>query len=299
MKKLFFYGVMMLAALSAGAQTAVPGSMHRVGTSEGGKAVISPDGSFVVSQTVDGLKKTDLATGESTIVAKGNNLYDISISADGRHVVYTRPTFNKEHLRYNSLESVDLLNGKNTVIVKPTRKLNAGVALSGNTVNAVSGGKARVKSLDGSKAAKAPVASISYGHLQVTDTDGKTVTIDPQGRASYLWPSVSPDGTRVLYRLSGVGTFTCNLDGSDVHRVGNYMFPVWAGNGTVVGVREVEGDSQQLVASTLVAVNLADGTASDLTPADMIATAPSCTADGTTVAFTAQDGGIYTLSLTR
>ncbi|MGN1252506.1 MAG: hypothetical protein ACI4US_06540 [Muribaculaceae bacterium] len=298
MKKLFFIGVMMFAAMTAGAQTAVPGSMHRVGTA-GGRAVISPDGSFVISQSAQGLQKTDLTTGENTVVAKGANLYDIAISADGRHVVYTRPSFNDKHLRFNSLESVDLGTGKTTVLVKPTRKLNAGVALSGNTVNAVAGGKARVKSLDGTKAAKAPVASISYGHLQVTGTDGKTVTIDPQGRASYLWPSVSPDGTRVLYRLSGVGTFTCNLDGSNVRPVGNYMFPVWAGNDAVIGVREVEGDSQQLVASTLVAVNLADGNASNITPADMIATSPSCTADGATVAFTTGDGGIYTVSLAR
>ena len=298
MKKSFIFGVMMLAALSAGAQTAVPGSLHRVGTA-GGRAVISPDGSFVVSQSAQGLQKTDLTTGESTPVATGANLYDIAITADGRHVVYTRPSFNDRHLRFNSLESVDLGTGKTTVLVKPTRKLNAGVALSGSTVNAVSEGKARVRSLDGTKAVKAPVASISYGHLQVTGTDGKTVTIDPQGRASYLWPSVSPDGTRVLYRLSGVGTFTCSLDGSDVRRVGNYMFPVWAGNDAVIGVREVEGDSQQLVASTLVAVNLSNGNASDITPADMIASSPSCTADGATVAFTTSDGGIYTVSLTR
>ena len=51
--------------------------------------------------------------------------------------------------------------------------------------------------------------------------------------------------------------------------------------------------------SVLYTLNLADGTSRQLTTSDMIATAPSCTADGATVAFTAQDGGIYTLSLTR
>ncbi len=298
MKKIFITGMLMLAALCAGAQVVNVGQLQRVEGVNSGLAVISPDGTFVVTRHDGGLVKTDIATGSSTRIATGENLYGIAISTDGTQVVYTRPTFNKKHLRYNSLESVDLGSGKTTVVVKPTRHLNAGVALSGNTVNAVANGKAQARSLDGAKAQKAPVASINYGHLDVT-VDGKTVSIDPQGRGSYLWPSVSPDGKRVVYRLSGVGTFTCNLDGSDVRPVGNYMFPVWAGNDVVIGVRETEGQNQVLTAACLVAVDAATGEAQTLTADDMIVTAPSATADGTKVAFSDEKGSVYVLSLTK
>lgn len=297
MKKFLVSVALMFAVATAGAQVVNVGALTPVQGVTATKAVISPDGTFVVIGADNGLSKVDLATGATARIAEGT-LYDVRISQDGSQIVYNRATIDKNHLRKVSLESVNSATGKVDVIVKPTRHLNSGIALAGNTVNAVENGKLRTRSLDGTRAQQAPIASINYGHLDVT-VNGKTVSIDPQGRGSYIWPSISPDGKRVLYRLSGVGAFTCNLDGSDVKAVGNFMFPVWAGNDVVVAVREHEGQAQVLTASEIVAVSTVTGQVQTLTGNDIIATAPSATADGSKVAFTATDGSLYIMEINK
>lgn len=298
MKKFLVSAALMLAAVVAGAQVVNVGALTPVQGIDGSNAIISPDGTFVVLNTDKGLDMVDLATGATKTLADGNMLYNVRISQDGSQVVYNRAGFDKNHLRKVSLESVNTATGKVDVIVKPTRLLNSGIALAGNTVNAVENGKLRARSLDGTKAQRAPIASINYGHLDVT-VNGKTVSIDPQGRGSYIWPSISPDGTRVLYRLVGKGTFTCNLDGSDVRAVGNFMYPVWAGNDVVVAVREHEGHAQVLTASELVAVDATTGAVQDLTGSDIIVTAPSATADGGKIAFTDTKGALYIMEISK
>lgn len=297
MKKFFITAAVVLATLTAGAQVVTVGSLERIDGVRDSKVVLSPDGKFVVANDAKGLAQVDLATGAVRHIADGSGLYDVRISPDGSQVVYTRPEFRK-HLRYISLESVSLADGSQKTIVKATRRLNAGSAFAGNSVTAVENGKTRVRSLDGTKAVQAPVASINYGHLDIT-VDGRTTSIDPQGRGSYLWPSISPDGKRVVYRLSGVGTFTCNLDGSDVRHIGNYMMTVWAGNDVLIGVAENEDTNQVLTAASLVAVDTANGATQTLTSPEMIATAPSASADGSRVAFITTDGAAYILNLTR
>lgn len=298
MKKLFISAAaMMLAVFAAGAQVVSVSAPQRVDGVEALAAVISPDGSFAVVTDNGGLSKVDLTSGATTQVAKGQAFYGVKISADGQKVVYNRPVF-KNKLRYVTLEGLDMANGKVDVLVKPTRHLNAGITMAGNTVNAVENGKSKVKALDGAKAQQAPVASINYGHLDVT-VNGQTRTIDPQGRASYIWPSISADGTRVLYRMVGKGTFTCNLDGTDVRYVGNLMTPVWAGNDIVIGVDEKEGTNQVLTAASLVAVDMASGKSQVLTSEDILATAPSVSADGSRLTFVTPDGALYVMNLNK
>ena len=273
-------------------------SLDRIEGAGCANAVISPDGSFVVTGNDTGLEKIDLATGARTQVAEGEGLYDVAVSADGTKVAYVRPSFNERHLRHISLEAVDIASGKRKVVVKPSRRLNAGISFAGSTVCAVEKGKAKRSNLGKGKALQAPLASINYGHLDVT-VDGKTTSIDPNGPGSYLWPQVSPNGKRVVYRLSGFGTYTCNLDGSDVRPVGNYMMTVWAGNDSLIGVAEEGGIAQQPTASRLVAVDIATGETQRLTPDEILASFPSVSADGRKVIFGDSDGALYLLQLSK
>lgn len=296
MKKFFITAVALLAFCVGNAQLVTVNSVERVGDQYAAKAVISPDGQYVVANTTTELKRVNVADGQATTIAKGNNLYNVVVSADGS-VVYSRPTFDKKHLRHVSLEVVDA-NGQNKVLVKPTRKLSSGVSVANGTVNAVVNGKAQAKALGAEKAVKAPVASISRGHLQVT-VNGKTTTLDPQGRGSYIWTSISPDGKRLSYWLVGAGCFTCNLDGTDVKSHGPLRAAVWCGNDMLVGQDEVEGQAQQLVACSIVALDVNTNKVQKLTDDSLIATYPSASADGSRVAFTTQDGEIYVINLTK
>ena len=162
----------------------------------------------------------------------------------------------------------------------------------------LSNGKQQTKALNGGKAVKSAIASINYGHLDIT-VDGKTTTIDPQGRGSYIWASISPNGQRVCYWLVGRGCFTCNLDGTDVKSHGPLRAAVWAGNDMIVGMDEIEGNAQQVLASSIVALDVNTNEVQKLTDDNVIAQYPSVNADGSRVAFTTPAGEVYIINLVK
>ncbi len=300
MKKIFLTTAVMFAALSMSAQLATVTSVDRVNTESAiEKPVISADGSFVVGYAPQAaaIVKIDAVSGATSTVMEGKNLYGLRLTGDNQSVVFTRANYDKKHMRKNSLEAVSLTGGKSQVLVKPTRKLNAGVSISGSTVAAVENGRVKVRTLGATASTPTPVASISYGHLQVT-VDGETKTIDPQGRGSYLWPSVSPDGTKVVYWLVGKGCFVANLDGSDAKAMGNLRAATWAGNDMVVGM-DMRSTTQEADNSAIVAKRISDGVRQQLTSDDVVALFPSASADGSRIAFTTPEGAVYIISLTK
>lgn len=298
MKNLFVLLAVAAGTIVSPAQVVNVGSPEKV-VSGATQAVISPDGRYVVTVADTEISKVNLKDLKRERLAEGNGLYGVTISGDGATVAFCRPSFSEDHLRHVSLETVNTASGARKVVVAPTRTLNTGVAFVGNTVNAVSDGRRRTANIVGSAVHTAPVASISYGHLVITDTDGNSRNLDPQGPGSYLWPQISPDGQRVVYRLSGEGTFTCRLDGSDVRPAGQELLAaVWAGNDLLVGMTQTD-DTYRVTSSALVAVDPADGSSQQITATPMGAAFPSATADGKKVAFTTLSGDVYIMNISK
>ncbi len=296
MKKLFLTALALSMTLFAQAQLVEVASIKQVPTDvKSDMATISPDGSFVVAGNAGGqvLSKIDLATGASKVITNNGNANNVIISADGQNVVF-RTTTMQNRLRYTGLNYVNLATGQEKQIVAPSRRLNAGIALNKSGVTAIENGQVRVKAFGAAPAQAAPVASINYGHLDIT-VNGKTTTIDPQGRGSYLWPAISPDGTKVVYCLSGAGTFVCNLDGSNVQKIGYLHAAKWLGNNMVVGMEDY--DNGELVTSSAIVVCNLKGERQTLTGKDTIALYPSASANGKQVVFSSAEGDLYVINL--
>lgn len=295
MKKLFITAAAVLSVMALNAKVLNVGEIHRVdlGGHTIDRPVLSADGSFVVAQGHDGLQKIDLADGTAKTIVPGLNLYNIVISSDGQTVAYIRPSYTADHLRMTSLEAVSLDNGRVEVVVKPTRNLATGVAVNGGTVSAVSDGQLSVKAIsaNGSQQSQSPVVGISYGHLTVNGN-----TVDPLGKGSYLWPSLSPDGKKIVFWCVGQGCYVSNLDGSDVRKVGGLRAAVWAGNDVIVGMQDLD-DGEFVVASKIVAHDLATGERQDLTSDDYVAMYPSATAGR--VAFCDPMGNLYFMDIEK
>lgn len=299
MRKLFLSAAVVLAGFCASAQLVEVQSIAEVNLPEGlmvSVPTISPDGSFVVVSDLasDGLTRISLADGTATTITCNGNGNDVAISADGSRIVFRQSTIDRRHLRRTALKSVDLASGRETEIVGPSRRLNAGVAMNGNTVTAIENGRLKTRNLAGGRAEAAPVVSINYGHLDYT-AGGRTITLDPQGRGSYLWPALSPDGTKVVYYLAGRGCFVCNTDGSDVRRLGMLRAAKWLDNNTIVGMNDVD-NGEFVTSSSIIASNL-DGTRQTLTGEDIIAMYPSASADGSKIAFATPEGRMYIINL--
>lgn len=294
MKKVFISAAVVLASLSLSAKVFNVGSVQHIEGASVEEPVIAADGSFVVSAAAKGLKKIDLATGASEIIAKGSNVSRVAISPDGKTVAFAQTTYDKNRLSYKSLETVNVETGKVQTVVKPTRNLADGVALTDAKIVARNNGKMATKSLSKVAAAERPVVATEYGHLTV---NGKV--LDPQGKGSYLWPSLSPDGTQIVYWLVYRGCFVCNLDGSNARPIGGLRAAVWAGNDAIIGVQSTTNADMEPETSALVAVDLKTGENQVLTPATVKAQYPSVNADATRVAFTDPEGSLYILNLSK
>ena len=169
----------------------------------------------------------------------------------------------------------------------------AGAAVSNREVKAVNDGKVTKKAINKNADAttERPVVAIRYGHLTVNGN-----AIDPQGKASYLWPSLSPDGTKVVYWCVGKGCFVSDLNGKNVQPVGAIRAAVWAGNDALVGMQPKD-NGEYVTESKIVAYDLKTGERQVLTSDDMIAVYPSATA--TRVSFTDPDGNLYYMDINK
>ncbi len=53
----------------------------------------------------------------------------------------------------------------------------------------------------------------------------------PAGDGYYIWPSISPDKTKLLFTLAGKGTYVSDLNGNILRKVGYANFPSWSPDG--------------------------------------------------------------------
>lgn len=297
MRKLLF-AMALGFSVSAMAQVLNVTSIEQVTLPERASvAAISPQGDYLLLTDAvnQGLTKLDLTTHQCQVLSTAPSAgHNVKISPDGQTVVYRESSFNKKHLRMSSLKSVNLSTGASQVLVKPTRDLQ-GYAVDATSAGVVNKGKFSKKAIGNAKAQNVPVLSIDKGQLMIT-VNGKTRKLSPNGdQYSYMWASLSPDGTKVLYYQAAHGTYVCDLDGSNVRKVGKMRAPVWYDNQTIVGMIDLD-DGEFIYASTIVAATL-DGTTQTLTGDATIAMYPHA-ADGK-IAFSTPAGEAYIINVTK
>jgi Tol biopolymer transport system component len=261
--------------------------------------VLSPAGDYMIitSANLQGLLKYDFSTKAfTTISSEAGAGFNAQISSDGSVVVF-RTTEYKDRLRYASLKSLDLKTGKVTELVKPTRNLE-GVTVKEGTVLAVDNGKLKTQRVAGKAlAANPPVSSINKGQLYVT-TGNSARLISPLGEnVGYLWNSVSPDGTKLLFYVIEHGkAYISNIDGSNPVSLGTLRAPKWMGNNWVVGMVDYD-DGHVVTSSKIVAVSADGAVRQDLTDSSVIATYPTASADASKILYNTGDGKVYLMHI--
>ena len=293
MKKIFISAMLLCSSMLGFAQLVEIQSIDKVALPEGvsvDKATLSPDGSFVVfsQNTVAGLHKMDLATREISMISKDGNSFDLKIAADGT-VVFRESKTAENKLRYTSLKAVNA-RGVETTLVEPTRDLN-GFAVNGTNVMTVDNNKVEAKSLNGGAAVKMPVASIRYGQLCI---DGEVISPNGTEGASYLWASISPNGTKVCYYYVSGGCYVADIDGSNPVYVGQLRAAKWLNDLTVVGMHDID-DGTVVTSSKLVAASIDGKLHQELTLDESMAMFPST--NGKSIAYSTPAGEMFIINL--
>ena len=267
----------------------------------GSKVVaISGQGDFLLLTADDnsGLTKLDLSTGKAQSITRAAGAgYDARVSPDGKRVVYRENSFTSGHLRMVSLRSINIGSGQSRELVAPTRNLQ-GVGINNQAALPVTRGQVTAKGFEGKVSDKSGVVLSINNRQLMNSRNGKTRNLSPNGKdKSYLWPSLSPDGTKILYYVGAEGAFVCNLDGSNVKPLGMMRAPQWWDDATVVGMYD-QDDGEFVYASRIVATNL-KGDKQSLTPDSLIAMYPKVSAQAGKIAFSTPDGKAYIINVTK
>jgi hypothetical protein len=121
--------------------------------------------------------------------------------------------------------------------------------------------------------------------------------IAPLGTQDYLNVSLSPDQSKVLFRVSGRGAFISDLDGKVLADLGNVEFPCWLDDDTVV-YTETEDDGYVYTASDLYISKWSVGKSAKLElPKTLIPLYPDVNKDQRKLVFNTPEGMIYLLTM--
>ena len=276
MKKIFL-SLALAVSMMASAQVFEVGQLTKLNTptdTDVKVAGVSADGSYVLitNGSNHGLRRYDVATGQTTTITTAPGAgYNVQISKDGQELVYRETSFDAQGLRRSDIIRLDLTTSKTATIAKGQRDMIA-MANTGASV------------------------SVSINDRKIVLTkNGKNIVLAPNGsQESYIWPSVSPDGTKLCYYVCGNGCWVANLDGSGKQYIGHGVQAAkWYDNNTLVAM-DAEDDGHYITASAIVAYTL-DGKKQLLTNSSMVAMYPDVAEN--MIVFSTLDGETYMLNV--
>ena len=277
MRKTMLFVAACLMSLAASAQVLEVVSMQQLpipANAEMKVAGVSPAGDYVLLTTDinKGLQRYDMASQSLTTITDAAGAgFNVQVSKDGQEVVYRETSFDRNNLRQNKIVRLNMFNQRHNVVARNQRDMKQ-MATSDN------------------------LTTVSINdRLIVLKRNGLTTTLAPNGsHLSYIWPSVSPDGTKLCYYVCGNGCWVSNIDGSNKQYIAHACRAAqWYDNNTIVAMAD-EDDGHFTTASRIVAYTL-DGKMQVLTNDSMIAIEPYA-ANGAVV-FSTLDGEVYMLNV--
>lgn len=277
MKKTFLLVAACLMCMLANAQIFVVESVEKLpGASYADARVagISPNGDYVLMTTggENGLWRYDIATDKLSLITEARGAgFNVQVSDNGAEVVFSEMNIEKDRSITNDIYRVNLAQNQKSQVAKSQPDFNQlGFA-------------------------EANVKVINEDLQLYVVKNGKKIHIAPQGEEyTYIWQSLSPDKTKILYYVSELGCYVCDIYGKNSQFIGfDCRAPQWYDNQTIIGMYDID-DEHFTVSSRIVAYTL-DGKYQILTSPDMIAMYPFAT-EGK-IAFSTVDSKTYLINV--
>ena len=277
MKKIMLFVAAVLITLAADAQVLEVVSMQKLTSSSDVDvkvAGVSPKGDYILltSGSNKGLQRYDVATKTTTVLSEAEGAgYNVQISANGNEVVYRETSMDKNHMRRSNIIRKNFAAKRRNVIARGQRDMEK---------MATTDAKATVTISD---------------RLMVLNQNGEKKTLAPNGTdKSYIWASISPDGTKLCYYVCGEGCYVSNIDGTQPKFIAHACRAAkWYDNNTLVGMAD-EDNGEFVTASAIVAYTL-DGRRQVLTDNSMIAMYPAVAKN--LIVFGTEEGSTYMLNV--
>ena len=234
MKKLFLLiAVLCLWTMNATAVGVKTGSPKTLVDSCGFFPQLSNDGQWLLYSPTEGtsLMLKNLMTGAVTTVAnKGYPGFDAIIGKDGK-VYYVTQQRKKNGLVYRTGHCYDPATGKDKVVLKAQHgRVQPLQAAQGVVINGE-------KNVYHSSKQVGAWAYTRGDVLYLVDDAGTRRALQPVKESNgYLWASLSPDGTKVLFEAASKGLYVCDLNGEIIADLGEFLMPCWYNNDYIVAM---------------------------------------------------------------
>lgn len=185
--------------------------------------------------------------------------YEAVFSSDGENVVFRSNHFENGR-RYSSLILKNIKNGDEYFIEKDKRNLYPVCAQNfseiyyrhENNLKSFMMNQSLQKSQN-----KTPIVFINNSKINLIE-DNSSKILEPLGIGNYIWPSISPDGTKLLFTKAGKGTFISDLDGNIQVELGVANYPSWSSDGKWIVYMVDKDDGVNVIDSDIFIVS-ADG----------------------------------------
>ena len=225
--------IMCLCNIAASALGVKSGSERSLVDSCGFFPQLSDDGQWVLYSPTDAtsLMLKNLSTGAVTTVAsKGYPGFDAMFGPDGK-VYYVTQERKSKKMVYRTGHCYDPATGKDQVVLRGQHgRVQVLPAANGIVIN---GERQVYKSTDG----VGPYAYTRGDQLYLVDATGVTRSLQPvKDSNGYLWASLSPDGTKVLFEAAARGLFVCDLNGRILSELGEFLMPSWYNNDFIIAM---------------------------------------------------------------
>ena len=201
MKKTFLLFAIAFVSMVAHAQVLEIVSMQQIapqGEKTGKIVGVSPKGDYLLLTNMDeqGLKRYDLNTQALTTICKADGAgWDVKISKDGNTITYRQRNY----------------EGDSRIVKFDIMTYNAAAGKIALQAKAQSGNEKLVDVTSN------VAVSISEDLELVLTRNGKRIVLNPNGNENpYNWPSISPDGNKILYYVSNMGCYVCDINGTNV-----------------------------------------------------------------------------------
>lgn len=147
------------------------------------------------------------------------------------------------------------------------------------------------------KASISELARVNGKKIELILPGADPVSMAPVGDFFYIWVSVSPDGSRLLFTAAGKGTFVTDLEGNIIKELGYLNAPTWMNNNWVLGMND-QDDGHKITSSDIIAVHLPSESRKNLTGgSDEIALDPKASISADRIVFQNGVGDVFIMKI--
>ncbi|MCK5787499.1 MAG: PD40 domain-containing protein [Chlamydiia bacterium] len=219
-------------------------------------------------------------------------------SSDSKTIL-ARPVIVDNNKRYSQIATYSVNENKKTILIDKTRNIKSlPVWIDGDTRVAVLT-KDGVEKISSGKTLSKKNATIDKTELlgrNIVKTDKSISINNDKFEGRYIFNLVqSPNGSKVVFQVNGLGLFVSNADGSELKNLGYCEQASWMPDNKNIVVTNVQDDGEVVTAGEIEVVNVITGKKTLLlSDKKYIALNPSVSPDGKKILFdNTNDGSIY------